>query len=449
MTRRTSRTRRPVTGRGMSRRDFLRVTGAGVGSAYLLSACGGFGGDEAGGGGDSNTLTFTHGPDDSGSIQALLDEFNRTNSGGLKVNWLEQPADTGAYFDKLRTQFQAGSSSIDVISGDVIWPAQFAANGWIEPLDELISEDLKSALLPAIIESNTYEGTLYGIGWFTDAGMLYYRKDLLDEAGVEVPSSWEDLQAGGDEVVGKTGTKFGFLFQGAQYEGGVCDGCEFIWTHGGNVLDPDDANVVVVDSPEAVEGLSTARGLIEAGVAPDDVVNYQEQQTHETFLAGDAVFARNWPYMYGLAADKSISNIKTSQIGVVALPAAEGGSTAGALGGWNLFINANSEKKEQAVELIEFLASEESQKKKSLKGSFLPTVSSLYDDSEVTDAVPVVALGKEALANARSRPVSPYYSDISLAMQERFNEIFKGEVSAEEGTASLKGEIEDIIAQGG
>jgi multiple sugar transport system substrate-binding protein len=153
--------------------------------------------------------------------------------------------------------------------------------------------------------------------------------------------------------------------------------------------------------------------------------------------------------MYGLAADKSISNIKTSQIGVVALPAAEGGSTAGALGGWNLFINANSEKKEQAVELIEFLASEESQKKKSLKGSFLPTVSSLYDDSEVTDAVPVVALGKEALANARSRPVSPYYSDISLAMQERFNEIFKGEVSAEEGTASLKGEIEDIIAQGG
>jgi multiple sugar transport system substrate-binding protein len=446
VTSRRSHRRIAPAARGISRRDFLRYSGAGVASSYLLAACAGFTGDEdgGGGGGGETELIFSHGPDDSGSIQQLLDQFNKTNQSGITVRWRQMNADTGQYFDQLRTEFQAGGGDIDVISGDVIWPAQFAANGWILDVSDMVPTDIESDLTEGAKLANTYQGKLYGVPWFTDAGMLYYRKDIVDKA----PETWDDLKQMALDAAGKAGTQFGFVWQGAQYEGGVCDGAEYIWTHGGNILDPEDDTVVVVDSPEAAAGLETARNMIEEGASPEDVVNYMEQQTHETFLRGDAVFARNLPYMYGLAADPSISKIKPNQIGVAALPVAPGGRVAATLGGWNLFINAATDKVDQAMELITFLAGPEAQKQKALKGSFLPTQQSLYDDKEITDKIPVIALAKDALVNALPRPVSPYYSDISLAMQETFNQTFKGEIPAEEATSSLHSEIQQIIEAG-
>ncbi|MGH3148718.1 MAG: ABC transporter substrate-binding protein [Rubrobacter sp.] len=436
--------RRRATGRKLNRKDFLRLGGAGLAGAALLGTAG-----CGGGGSGSGDLIFSMGTDTSGTLQSLIDKFNK-QSKDFKVQYREMPTDTGQYFDKLTTQFQAGSGGIDVMGADVIWPAGFAANGWILDVSDRFPESERANFLQGPVNSLIFEDAIYGVPWFTDAGLLYYRQDLLEKAGYsEPPKTWTELQEMAEKVTQDEGIPNGFVFQGDQYEGGVCNGLEYIWTSGGDVLDPSDPNKVIVDSPEAVEGLTTEAGMISSGVAPQSVSTYTETETDPAFLNGETVFARNWPYMYALAGTEDYPKVKPEQIGLAPLPLAEGQTQlASALGGWNMLISATSEKQDEAWEFVKFMTSEESQKTRTLDATLLPTRTSLYSDAEIKEKVPVVAQGEAALKNARSRPVSPYYSDMSLEMQEQFNASLKGDISPEEAVKSLQEGLQEIIEAG-
>ena len=442
MTQRRTQGSAALAGRGMSRRDFLKIGGAGLAGAALLGAAGCGGG---GGGGGTGDIILAMGTDSSGTLPKLIDKFNK--QADFKVNYREMPTDTGQFFDQLRTEFQAGASEIDVIGGDVIWPAQFAANGWILDVSDRFPKSEQQKFLQGPIESLKYEDGIYGLPWFTDSGMLYYRKDLLEESGIsQPPATWAELKEMADQVSQETGTKYGFVFQGAEYEGGVCNGLEYIWTHGGDVL---DGNTVVIDSPEAAAGLETQYSMVADGVAPKAVSTYKETETDPTFLNGDAVFARNWPYMYALAGTEDYPKVKPEQIGVAALPVGEGGPTASALGGWNMLINANSQKQDSAWEFAQWITAPEQQKFRAVEATILPTHKSLYEDQEILNQVPVIRLGQEALKNSKPRPVSPYYSDMSLKMAEQFNRNLKGDVSPEQAVKTLQQELSSIVEAGG
>lgn len=437
-------------GRGINRRDFLKMGAAGIAGASLLgvAGCGGGGGGSQEGG--PVEFTFAMAPDDSGSREKLIDKFNKQNKGKYKLNYREVPSDTGQYFDQLRTEFQAGQTNIDLIGGDVIWPAQFAANGWILDLTDRFPKDEQTKFLEGPIQANTYEDKIYGIPWYTDAGMLYYRKDWLDKAGLEPPKTWTELKDQAKQIMDQEDkAKNGFVFQGANYEGGVVDGLEYIWSHGGDVLDGGDASKVIIDSPESVAGLETERSMVDEGISPQAVASYKEPESQGVFLRGDAVFCRNWPYMYAIAGDPEQSQIKQDQIGIAALPSAEGNDSFSGLGGWNFFINANSdaEKQDAAYAFAEFMTAPEQQKFSALEGSLLPTRKALYEDQEIKDKVPVVALGGEALNNSRPRPVSPVYSDMSLKMAEQFSANLKGNTASKKAISTLQSELSDIAEQ--
>ena len=444
------RVARGAFGRGMSRRDFLKVGGAGLAGAALLGVAGCGGGDSGGGDSGSGEITFIYGPTgntDQKTIQQLVDKFNKQNDGDITAKFRQAPSDTGAYFDQLRTEFQAQSKDIDVILGDVIWPAQFAANGWITDLSDRFPEDERSKFLGGPIDSMSYEGGMYGVPWFTDAGMLYYRKDLLEQSGFsEPPKTWDELKQMAQKVQQDSGTKNGYVFQGANYEGGVVDGLEQVWTHGGDVLG-DSSDKVVLDSPESIAGLATERSMIESGISPQAVANFKEDESAGAFLQGNAVFLRNWPYVYGLLTDPEQSKIKLDQVGVAPLPKGQGGQSFSGLGGWNFYISEFSQKQDAAYEFVKFMTASEQQKFRALEGGYLPTLQSLYEDQEILDEVPVVKLGREALQNTRPRPVSPVYSDMSLKMGEQFNASLKGDVSPEEAIKNLQKDLQDIVDQ--
>ena len=432
-----------VAGRRISRRDFLKIGGAGLAGAALLGAagCGG------GGGQASGEVTVGFGREESGALEDLIKRFNNENKNGITVNWRRMPSDTGQYFDQLRTEFQAQSADLTLIGGDVIWPAQFAANGYIIDLSDRFTEEMRGKFLEGPVLSNTYEGKVYGVPWFTDAGLLYYRSDWLEDSGFsEPPGTWEELQEQAQKVMQDQGAKFGFVFQGAQYEGGTVNGLEYINSYGGQVLDPNDATKVVIDSPESVAGLEMERGMIESGVSPQAVSTYAEPETEAPFLGGDAVFARNWPYMYSMAGTGDF--ISQDQINIAPLPAGSAGSVSG-LGGWNFFINAFAESGAQdaAWQFVQFMVAEQQQKEFALKGSYLPTLKSLYEDQEVKSKVPTVRLAPEALANTVPRPVSPVYSDMSLEMAEQFNASLNGDVPPEEAVATLQQQLQGIAEQ--
>ena len=437
------RTQIGARGANLSRRDFLKLGGAGLAGAALLGTAGCGGGGESG----SNDVLLSFGPDDTGTLPKAVEKFNK-QSKDFKIKYREMPSDTGQYFDKLRTQFQAGGGDIDVIVGDVIWPAQFAANGWISDVTDRFTD--ADEFLPGPMQSATYEGKVYGVPWYTDAGLLYYRKDLLEKAGYSgPPATWDELREMANKIKQDEGIKNGFVFQGAEYEGGVCNGLEYIRSHGGDVLDPNDPSKVIIDSPESAAGLATWRSMVESGAAPPAVLQYKEDESHSSFLNGEAVFIRNWPYMYSLAGSSDDPDVKPEQLGVAPLPVDPGNQSSSTLGGWNFLINATSDKQDQAWEFIRFMTSPEQQKFKAVEGSFLPTRQSLYDDPEITNNVPVARLGKEAIIeNATARPVSPFYSDVSLELAAGFNSALAGDTSPEATVKSLQKEIQSITEQG-
>ena len=423
----------------LSRRNFLRLGGVGLAGVALLGA------SACAGAADPNEVVLSH--PEGFPMVGLIKKFNERHKDGFRVTVRVMPNDYGEYFEKLQTEFQVGGGGIDVILGDIIWVAEFAANDWISDLSGRFPEDERSAFVDGTIRSFTYGGQIYGVPRVLDAGMLYYRKDLLEESGYsEPPKTWEELKEMAGKVVKDQGTRYGYVFQGADYEGGVCNGLEFIWTHGGEVLDPNDASKVIIGSPESVAALATEQSMVSDGVAPQGVASYREYESEITFmLHGDAVFCRNWPYMYAIGSDPR-SKAKTELVGVSPLPVGDGQHrTASCLGGDVLLIGASSEVKEEAWEFVRFFDNEVSQKTQALEANLLPTRKALYHDREVTEALPMIAEAKEALLNARPRPVSGHYSEMSRAMALQFNNVLRGNTMPEEAVETLQGELQQII----
>ncbi|HSK99356.1 MAG TPA: extracellular solute-binding protein [Rubrobacteraceae bacterium] len=456
--------KRPLaTAKGLSRRDFLKVGGAGLAGATLLggplAGCNG-----AGQQGDGPArIIFSFGPDDSGTLEELVDRFNREHEGEIEVEYREMSRITDEYFDEVTSDFGAGvSPPIDVIGGDVIWNAEFASNGWLEDITRRMYTDysprVPDAFLQAPITSVSYENKFWGVPWFTDAGLLYYRQDLLEESGFDgPPETWDELVEMASQVMDDAGTRYGFVFQGDDYEGGVVNGLEFIWNAGGNVLtgnitvnDPDKIfnitpNQILINNPDSIRGLEIERGLVEEGISPEEVAGFREEDSLDAFNAGDAVFLRGWPFMYQIFGQEG--QVNQDQVGIAPLPVAEPGlQSFSCLGGWNMYVNRDSQNIDAAWTFIKFMTAPEQQKFRAIEGSFLPTLRELYDDQEILDEVPVIQRGGTVVRNnSRSRPATPFYSQISRRLAGAFNANLRGEVSPEETVQRLQRELQTIV----
>ncbi len=429
----------------ISRQQFLRLGGAGLAGAALLGAAGcGGGGEESG----ATAITFAFTPDEAGGLRTLIDDFNRRNRGEIQVRWREMPALSADYLEQIQAELQSGRSNVDLIGGDVIWPAQFAASGWILDLSDRFTGSMRQDCLEGPLGSVQYDGKVWGVPWFTDAGMFYYRRDLLEQSGFSKPPvTWDQMKEMSEKVRRDAGTRYGFVFQGSQDEGGVVDALEHIWNAGGDVL---DGETVVIDSPEAAQGLALRRSMIVDGIAPEASGDYTTQESQAAFTNGDVVFMRNGPFVYGLLSNPETSRVRQDQVGIAPLPVADQGDQSfSGLGGWNFMVNSSSEEKlDQIWTFIEYMSAPEQQKTFALESARLPTLRALYEDEEVLSKLPVARLGRESLENARPRPVSPYYSDMSLAMAEQFNAALKGEVPVEQALQNLQEELQNIVDQG-
>jgi multiple sugar transport system substrate-binding protein len=431
-------------GRKLNRRDFLKMSGAGLAGAALLGASG-----CGGGGGGSGNITFSMGPDDPNKTYTkLIDKFNKQHKGEFQVVHREMPADTGLYFDKLRTEFQAGGGGIDVIGGDVIWPIQFAAQGWVQDLSENFPASEQNKFLPAPINASIYEDGIFAVPWFEDAGLLYSRSDLLEQAGYSAPpETWDELKEMALKISQDTGTPNGFVFQGKNYEGGVCDALEYIRTHGGDVLSDVTSGEVIIDSPEAAAGLETYNSMITDGVAPKAVANYDETTSEPVFGNGEAVFLRTWPGMYGDLGSGTYK-IKQEQVEVSPIPVAPGNQSSSTLGGWTFMINAQTDLPDEAWEFVKFMSSYESFKFRAINGGYISARKAILDDPEVQEAIPTVKLAKDVLLDyATSRPVTQFYGDMSLEMQSQFNDALTGDVSPQQAVGTLQKNLTTIMKQ--
>jgi len=391
------------------------------------------------------SIVFKHGKISgrTGLFRRLLDQFERRNP-DIRVIDEALPASTDEQHQFYVINLEGRSKDFDVISMDVIWVAEFSRAGWIMDLTHLYPRDEKSKFFPAAIEADTYKGRLYGIPWYIDAGVLYYRKDLLDKYGFLPPKTWMELVKIAQAILHKEKNPKlkGFIWQGKQYEGLVCNAMEYIWGNGGDVL--DEKNRVVIDSPQVEKALTFMRGLMHKyKITPDFVTTAMEEPTRRIFGDGNAIFMRNWPYAWSIFQRKD-SKVK-GKVGIAALPGFEEGRGASTLGGWQLGINRFSEHPEEAGRLIKFLTSYEAQKYMALNIGYKPTRIALYDDEELKNAQPLLDTFYHIFLKAKPRPVTPYYMMISQVLQSEFSSILLGVKEPAEALSSAKRKIDYIF----
>ncbi|WP_026486612.1 ABC transporter substrate-binding protein [Caldanaerobius polysaccharolyticus] len=386
------------------------------------------------------TITYAAGKDSTPATKALIDAFEKKYP-NIKVKFQEMPQSTDDQHNAYVTALSAGDSSIDVIAMDIIWTPEFGAAGWTLPLDKYVTKDMESKFLPGPMEAVKYNGHIYGMPRFTDAGVLYYRKDIISTP----PKTWDELMQMVKANVGKNGTKYGIVFQGNQYEGLVCDALEFIYSNGGSVLDGDK---VTINSPQSIAGLQYMIDIVKNKMAPPGVTTYMEEDARNIFQQGEAIFMRNWPYAWALlnADDSPVKG----KVGIAPIPYGKDGKVGmSVLGGWNLGINKYSKHPDEAWKFIQFVTSEEGQKITALQGGNLPTLKSLYQDKDVLAKNPYWADFYNVFITAKPRPVSPFYPKMSDFMQINFHKALTGEMSAQQAIEKVEQGISSIIKNNG
>lgn len=428
----------------ISRRSFLERAGAiGLASGAaisLLEACGGTSNTTSGNGSTTNLVWLSE-QDATGTYAALITEFNQTNGKqkGIHVT-NQQVTNTDDLLARYTTLLRARSASVDVMSIDIVFPAQFAASQWTVPISEAQWPTAERAnYLPGPIQGCTYQEKLWAAPLRTDLGVLYYRTDLIST----VPATWDNLVSTSNAVSPKS-VKYGYVWQGAQYEGLVCDFVEVLYSYNGSILDPNDSTKVTVNSPEANQALSKMVSWV-GSISPQAVTTYQEESARATWQNGDAAFMRNWPYAYALGNDATKSKV-AGKFDITSLPYGGSGTVGhSCIGGWNLAINAYSKYPDAAWEFIKFLLQPDAQKKLAINASLTGTLESIYTDSDVLAKQPLFRNLGPILKNALPRPVSPKYSDVSDAVQRYIHQALTKNVSVSDALSSLAQNLETIV----
>ncbi|CAM3824172.1 ABC transporter substrate-binding protein [Alkalicoccus chagannorensis] len=397
--------------------------------------------EEAAGDGEEVTITYARGQDTTNATDALIEAFEEEHP-NITVEIREMPSDTGQSHDQYVTEFSAGDDTIDVFDADVIWPAEFAQAGYAMELDRFIESDEDVDLdeyFEGTVEAGRFDGRMWAMPKYTDAGLLYYRDDIVETP----PETWDELIEMSEELMGEEGTEFGYLLQANQYEGLVVNAIEFMGSYGAEVLD-DDQNVTI-NTPEAVTALEKMMEIVQSDIVPGNILNFDEPATENSFLEGQAVFARNWPYMQANTENEEMSSV-VGNVSFSLLPAGDDGSAAG-LGGWMSMINRNTNHAEEAWEFVKFKSGEEGQKLSAMEGGRAPTIESLYDDEEVQEAAPLFADEEfvETLQNAIPRPVTPIYPQISDIMQIEVSRALADEITAEEAVENMEEQIQSAL----
>ena len=406
-----------------------------VTALFAAVGCGG-GGDDSGGtpkaekatqAKASGNVTWCIGKDTTGAFGTVVDNFNKANP-NAKAKLLELPEDA---VEQRRLQIQrlrAKSTECDVLGMDVIWTAEYAAQGWLKDVSDYISQN-GDKYIKSTVDTTNYQGKNWGVPFNSNAGFIYYRTDQVQSA----PKDWESLYKEAQD-------NNGIVYQGFRYEGLTVDFLELLYSKGGSIIS-DDGKKATANSQEVKDVLKFMADGIKNGAAPKAVTTYKEEEARRAFESGNATFMRNWPYAYALGKKSKIGD----KFDIATFPGFSGQDGAGVLGGYNLGISAYSKNPEGSLAFIEFATKPDQQKIMATEASLPPTTNATYDDPAVQKAMPFAAELKTAIEQAKPRPVSPVYPQISEAVYNNVYDALQGNASPDEAASKMNDEIQKAL----
>ena len=361
---------------------------------------------------------------------------------GHEVKIFTIPNSTTDILALFRQLFAAKSPDLDVVNVDVVWP------GVIK--DHLLdlkpySKGVEKEHFPAIVANNTVDGKLLAMPWFTDAGLLFYRKDLVEKYGAKPPTTWEELAAtakkiqDGERAAGNKDFQ-GFVFQAKAYEGLTCNALEWVSGSGGGTV-VDEQGQITINNAQAAQALNRAARWI-GTISPVGVLNYEEEEARGVFQNANALFMRNWPYAWSLL-QKDDSLVK-GKVGIAKLP---GTPSAATLGGWHLGVSKYSKNAAIAADLVMYMTSAQVQKARAMGGSFNPTLPALYQDKDIITANDFMSSLADVFANSVARPTTATglkYPQVSQSFYNAAHEVMSQRATGEEAVKKLESRLKQI-----
>ncbi|MEV6662469.1 ABC transporter substrate-binding protein [Streptomyces nigra] len=382
-------------------------------------------------------MTLATAGDLTGYLGSVLEGWNRTHP-DERVTLVELPDSADETHAQMTTDLRDGDRSrFDILNIDVSWTSEFAAQGWIRPLER--DRFPLDTFLKPVVGTATYDGRLYAVPYVTNAGLLLYRKDILAEEGVDPPGTWAELERAARTIAPKHGLD-GYAGQFLPYEGLTVNAAEAVYSAGGSILG-DEGERVTVNSEAARDGIDfLARGVRE-GWIPRQALTYKEEESKQAFQDGRLLFLRNWPYAYAVASAEG--SPVAGKIGAVPLPGPDGPGTS-VLGGSNLAVSTHARHPDSAARLLAYLTSEHVQRQVLTRGALPPVRADLYEDPELVRRFPYLPTLRESVRTAAPRPKSPRYGQVSLVVQAVVRDAMAGHDTPEAAVRRLARELDAI-----
>lgn len=381
-------------------------------------------------------------------MRKLMDVYESRNP-GVKVEIEVGGATSEQQQQYLNTVLTSKDATLDAILIDIVRPAQYAAAGWAEPLDQYLGADrdrILNSVLPAYREANVINGRVMALPFFADAQFLYYRKDLLEKYKINPPKTWEELIAAAQTVQrGENNPALqGFSTAGAPIEGAVCTYMVPVWGSGGNLTNAQ-GQLALTGAP-ARRPFELFTEMKAKGVTPANLAEIATDRIRLDFQAGNVLFAQQWGYAWNRFQSDNDTKVK-DKVGVVPLPAFAGGRPATCLGGWQWTVSAFSKNKPAAAKLVAFMASEEASKFMAINASNLPVHASVYTDPDVLKVNPWFAQARDVVVTARARPVAPNYPRVSEIIRTNMNAFIAGTKTADAALADMTSGLQPLFAR--
>ena len=405
-------------------------------TAIVLSACGG----SETASGEGVTLSWFVFPEPGGAYTEAAAKCSEESDGRYTIEQELLPTDADQQREQLVRRLGAEDDTIDIIGMDVIWTAEFANAGWIEEWTGAQAQEVTKDVFPSVVDTASFEGKVYAAPFTSNTQLLWYRKDRVEKA----PKTWDEMIQEAERI-GEGGT---IQVQADQYEGFTVLVAALISSAGTELISGPES--VELEEGPTVDALTVLGTLANSPAVADDIDTSTEDTARLSFEAGDSSFMLNYPFVYPSAKENAPDVFK--QLGFAEYPqVVPGEPSAPPLGGINLAVSAYSPDKELAFEAAACLREEPNQVIAAELGGLPPTLETAYAEKTVQDAYPGFSdLIKSSIDAAAPRPLTPAYTDLSLAIQSTLHP--PEEVDPDDAEATydeLRSALEDAVKREG
>jgi multiple sugar transport system substrate-binding protein len=377
-----------------------------VASSLALGACG-VSGEEGGGG--SRAINWYVFDEPGGAYDKAVADCNKEANGAYQINYVRLPTDANQQRELIVRRLAAEDDSIDLIGMDVIWTAELAEAGWILPWEGENKAAATEGKLEGPVKTVEYLGKIYGLPFTSNTQLLWYRKDRVDPPPEDF--TWDEMI---DQAI-ENGTSV--EVQARQYEGLTVWVNALIAGAGGQIVN-QQGDVEVDDTAKTAAEVISKLGRSPA--APAGMSTNAEDQARQGFESGRSDYEVNYPFVYPSAAE--VPGDFQKNMGWARYPrTVKDEPSRPPLGGINIGVSKYSETPDLAFEAAKCIANEQHQADAAELGGLPPTTEAVYETEQVKKAYPFADLLQESIEAAAPRPVTPAYSDISLAIQKTYS----------------------------